>query len=138
MILGDPEGKGRPKFGNGRVYTPRRTELAEGEIRRAWEERGAPRLDGPLSVRVTLIVERPRGHYRADGVTLSAEGLRHPLPDTRKPDVDNALKLVLDALNKRAWTDDVRVVEAYVRRCWGPRARTEIEVRTIGVEGIGR
>ena len=110
-------------------FTPRKTELAEGEVRRQWEAAGQPRIDGPVSLQVTLVLERPRGHFRADGETLSSEGERNPYPARQKPDVDNALKLVMDALNTRAWPDDVRVVNASVERVWGPRAQTLIHVK---------
>ena len=126
MIPGKPEGKGRPRHGQGRVWTPRQTVLAEQEIRRAWQEAGQPRIDGPVAVTVTLAVCRPASHYTTTGA-LNAEGRRRPVPDRQKPDVDNALKLVLDALNTRAWPDDVRVVDARVYRCWAPAAYTSIK-----------
>jgi Holliday junction resolvase RusA-like endonuclease len=130
VIHGAPVGKGRPRHGNGRTWTPRETVLAEQEIRRAWEDAGSPRLTGPLAVHVCLVVVRPRGHYRKDG-DLTAEGLRHPHPDNRKPDVDNALKLCLDALNTRAWEDDVRIVSAHVERVWGVHPLVEIEAASV-------
>lgn len=125
-VDGQPEGKDRPRFGNGRTFTTKKTLLAEGEIRRAWEEAGKPRLDdGAINLIVKLYVSRPAGHYKANG-DLSAEGLRNPYPAKQKPDVDNALKLVMDALNTRAWRDDVRVVRALVTRAWSEWPRTEI------------
>jgi len=132
-IAGPPTGKGRPRHGQGRTWTPQATVLAESEIRHAWENAGQLRLpDGPIAVRVELVVARPAGHRRRDG-TLSAEGLRRPEPDNRKPDVDNALKLVLDALNGRAWRDDVQVVDARVTRSWSATqvAWTRIEATTF-------
>lgn len=134
-VPGQPEGKARARTVRNRStgavhsFTPQRTVLAEGEVRRHWEAAGQPRIDGPVALHLTLVIERPRGHYRSDGETLSTEGQRHPRPDRQKPDVDNALKLVMDALNKRAWSDDVRVVSASVRREWGPRAQTLIQVQ---------
>lgn len=132
-LIGPPVGKARPRVVRHpgqppRAITPIKTVLAEQEVRRAWEDAGEPRLpDGPVSVRMVLVVERPNGHFKRDG-SLSAEGLRHPLPDRKKPDLDNALKLIMDALNGRAWTDDVRVVHADVRRVWGTQSHTIIDV----------
>lgn len=118
FIPGKPRGKGRPRHGNGRTFTDAATQQAEGDIFSCWLEHGSPRLaEGDIELRVTLVVERPKSHYRKNG-TLSAEGERHPRPSTVKPDVDNALKLVMDALNTRAWTDDVRVVSAMIVRLW--------------------
>lgn len=72
-----------------------------------------------------FLVERTKGHFIATG-DLSTEGLRHPLPENRKPDVDNAAKLVMDALNKRAYKDDVQVTTATQKKRWSNVSGTEI------------
>ncbi len=119
-LSGRPEGKGRPRFGKGgRVFTPNATKLAEGRIIDAWKNAGEPRLDGPIKVTLLLEVARPKSHFTTKGV-LNANGRRTPRPTGRKPDIDNALKLVMDALNRRAYRDDVDVVQAVVERWWAP------------------
>jgi Holliday junction resolvase RusA-like endonuclease len=137
VVPGAPRGKNRPRFGNGRTFTDRATVDAEGDVLACWIAAGQPRLDGAVALRVALIVERPTGHFRSDGVSLSAEGARHLLPDNQKPDVDNALKLVMDGLNRRAWRDDVQIVDVYVTRSWGARAETRVEAHefTAAKEG---
>jgi Holliday junction resolvase RusA-like endonuclease len=117
-VPGTPTGKARPRFANGRTFTPRETVLAEQAIRCAWEDAGSPRMpDGPVELDVHLFVERPQGHFKRDG-SLNAEGMRNLEPFRRKPDLDNAVKLVMDALNGRAWRDDVQVVVLHARRRW--------------------
>jgi Holliday junction resolvase RusA-like endonuclease len=132
VLSGEPRGKGRPRFGQGRTWTDKDTALAEGNIIRKWEDVGEPRLpdNAPLRVHVTLYISRPNSHYKRDG-SLSAEGLRHPRPENKKPDVDNALKLVMDALNKRAYKDDVQIVEATVERQWAEWPATKIAISVI-------
>lgn len=132
-IPGPPKGKGRPRFSRhgGRPHTPPETILAEQVIRDAWVEHGAPRLeDGPIQIKVELGVARPKGHYRRDG-SLSAEGLRHPYPHKQKPDFDNAVKLIADALNTRAWRDDVQIIDARVIRVWADEPYTGIQASTV-------
>jgi Holliday junction resolvase RusA-like endonuclease len=124
-VPGRPTGKARARIVKGRAYTPRETELAENEIRRAWQGIGAPRLEGPICLQVGLCVTRPRGHFNSKG-ELNAEGRRHPRPSRQKPDVDNALKLVMDALNTRAWHDDVQITDASVYRVWDEKDQTLI------------
>jgi Holliday junction resolvase RusA-like endonuclease len=131
IVPGAPQGKQRARHGQGRTWTPRETLLAEQEIRRAWEEAGCPRVAGPVEVTVQLGVTRPRSHATSKG-RLSAEGRRNPEPHRQKPDVDNALKLVMDALNTRAWADDVQVVDASVTRLWAREPFTLIDVRGHG------
>lgn len=117
-VDGEPKGKGRPRFSraSGRAFTPGATVRAENRVQLAWLDAGRPRLDGPLHLALEVVVERPQAHWRRSG-SLSAAGERAPLP-VRKPDVDNALKLTMDALNGCAYRDDVDVVQARVVRRW--------------------
>lgn len=121
-VEGPPVGKGRPRFSKrGRfvkVYTPKETLAAEERIRVAWREAGSQTVEGAFQVVVEAFHGRPDGHYLTDGVSLSAEGRRHPFPENRKPDLDNVLKLVLDALNGHAYKDDVAAVKESCRRSW--------------------
>lgn len=131
VIDGKPQGQPRPRFANGRAYAGKKQKLAEGEIRRAWQETGSPRMvDGPLGLEMFLFVSRPAGHFKRDG-SLSAEGLRNPWPLKTKPDLDNAIKLVCDALNTLAWRDDVRFCTTCAIRDWADWPRTEINVRLL-------
>jgi len=133
-VTGKPEGKGRPRLGaGGRVFTPRTTSVAEREIRAAWEGVGEPRLaDGPIEIEVLLVVERPLGHFNTKG-ELNKKGREMPFPHNKKPDVDNAIKLVMDALNTRAYRDDVQVCKAAVMREWGDVAHTRIRLNELNV-----
>lgn len=132
-VAGKPEGKGRPRFGKGhRVFTPKATEVAEREIRQAWREAGEQRLPDDAAIRIdlTLVVCRPQNHFKKNG-DLTAEGMRHPVPRNKKPDVDNALKLALDSLNTRAYKDDVQVAQVGINRVWGDWPETVIRLREI-------
>ena len=117
-VHGTPRGKGRPRFvkATGRTYTDAQTTEAEGDIIGAWERAGAPRVDGPVALHVTAVLERPKGHRKRNG-DLSAEGLRHHWP-AKKPDLDNLVKLVMDALNTRAYRDDCQVVHSVLWKRW--------------------
>lgn len=132
VLSGQPRGKGRPRFGQGRTWTDKDTQLAEGNIIRKWEDAGEPRLPDktPLRIELTLYISRPESHYKRDG-SLSAEGMRHPRPENKKPDVDNSLKLVMDALNTRAYKDDVQIVEAVVERHWAEWPASKIKISVI-------
>jgi len=55
----------------------------------------------------------------------------------RRGDLDNTLKVLGDALNGLAWVDDSQVVEIHAyRHDDKANPRAEVEVRTLGVEGI--
>lgn len=134
-VHGKPVGKGRPKFSTqtGRAYTPKQTVLAEREIRQAWREAGEQRLpDVALEILIKLYVQRPQSHFKKNG-ELSTEGNRHPIPRNKKPDVDNALKLAMDALNSQAYKDDVQIAKATVVRYWGEWPKTTINLRELEI-----
>lgn len=135
-IVGAPTGKGRPRFDprTRRTYTDAKTTTAEARVMVAWEQAGRPRLpDGPVALMITQSVSRPKSHWRRDG-TLSAEGRRRPWPDGRKPDFDNAAKLIADALNGCAYRDDADVVHHWFVRQWAHRdepEHTEVVIRPM-------
>jgi Holliday junction resolvase RusA-like endonuclease len=71
-----------------------------------------PPFKGPVCLRVTFDMPRPKGHFgsgrRADILKPSA-----PHHHTKKPDLDNLAKFVKDVLNGLAWEDDCQVVNLY-------------------------
>ena len=117
FVPGEPMGKARPRLGrNGRVYTPDATRKREQEIARLWWSPPIP-IEIPVAVRVTAFYSRPKDHILSDGVSLSAKGKRGPVP-MRTPDLDNVVKLALDALNGVAFRDDRQVQSVEATRWW--------------------
>jgi Holliday junction resolvase RusA-like endonuclease len=137
-VDGKPHGKGRPRFvrATGRTYTDQQTTSAEQRVHAAWHAAGRPRLPlGAAALEVELVVDRPQAHIKRDG-SLSAAGQRADWP-IRKPDADNALKLIMDALNGCAYRDDVDIVSASVVRRWataGEHEHTVIRLRPMSTD----
>lgn len=123
-VMDEPAGKGRPRVANGRAYTPAQTVKAEAHVRAAWMAAGRPAVSGatPLECTVDCYLRRPVAHYRKDG-RLSAAGLASLRP-LRKPDVDNAAKLIMDALEGYAYPSDAAIVTLTVRKWWADRGGT--------------
>lgn len=108
-IPGKPVGKGRPRFTKtGRTYTPQTTRDAEANI--AWHAKAVmnrrPPLDGPVEVRAIFT-----------------------FTDKRRRDVDNNLKLVLDAMNTIVYHDDNQVHRIEAEKRYGDTASTQITVQ---------
>jgi len=83
-------------------------------IKMCWIDSGGQKMEGPCVVNVYANFDRPKTHYKKDGA-LSAEGQRHALP-VMKPDIDNVLKIVMDAITECFTNNDdahVAVVHAY-------------------------
>ena len=88
IIPGDPVPKGRPRVYRGHGVTPSRTRIAESRIRADFMAKypdGEP-FDGPVKV-VVEFWKAKRG----------------------RPDLDNLVKLVTDALNGVAYRDDEQI-----------------------------
>lgn len=89
----------------------------------------APLLDEALVLSVRVYRQIPQSFSKRKAA-LAAEGLVMP---TSKPDLDNYIKLVLDALTGVVWEDDAQVV-GYERtgKFYTPgRPRTEVRIWTM-------
>lgn len=83
----------------------------------AWRQtHGCLCLLGAVEVDVTFYVNRPAGHYRADG-TLKPNARPYP---SVVPDLDKYVRATLDGLSKdtRAIADDSRVVTLTARKLY--------------------
>lgn len=118
-VLGEPTGKGRPRFrkaGNfTQTYTPEKTvsyeNLIKTEYRRQCRDFKFESTD-QLDVRITAYYGIPKSKPKKTQKLMEEYKLR-PL---KKPDADNVIKAVLDALNKIAYHDDTQVVDLQIRR----------------------
>ena len=133
-IAGKTQGKDRPKFDprTRRAYSPPSNIISEADIRQIWREADEPRFEGkpPLRVLVCISVPRPNTHFNSKG-ELNKKGLEMRRPSNKKPDVDNAIKQIFDALNSRAYQDDVQIVETAVVRDWGEWPSTLIVIEAV-------
>lgn len=133
-IPGEPQGQGRARFNprGGRPFTPRKTRIKSAQVMAAWEAAGRPSLpdDCFYTFIVEALYERPKGHLLKDG-GLSALGRRRWYPG--KPDLDNVLKLALDALTScGAIPDDARLVNLNAKKRWA-RADQSAGVTLVAV-----
>lgn len=128
-VPGEPRGKGRPRFTRtGHTYTDSETKAYEKKIvayYRAclqgfrWPETAR------ISVDVTAQYPIPQSATKAAAAAMQAGTL---LP-TRKPDIDNVLKVVLDALNGVAYKDDSCVVCVSARKIYSHEPKLVIEMK---------
>jgi len=120
-IPGRPVSKQRPRFSKkkSRVYTPKGSHDAEQNIKKLIKEK-YPRL-------------------KVDEVSDFEVRCYFVYPDKRRRDIDNAEKLVFDALNNLVWKDDTQVGRSYkekfpMRQDITPKniyPRTELLIRKI-------
>lgn len=101
-----PVAKGRPRFGNGRTYTPRATRTFEASAKALMRSQFIMQpLVGPVSVEIEFVFHRPiRPKHKSAHIV--------------KPDVDNLIKAALDAGNGILWDDDAQVCEIKARKLY--------------------
>lgn len=128
-VPGVPRSKGRPRAfltnrGKIATYTPADTRKAEEWLALMAREHAPPApLEGPIYVKITFYMLLPRSWSNARRNDQRGKG------HTAKPDIDNLMKLVLDALTRAAyWYDDAQICCAMAIKCYADRARTVVDV----------
>ena len=113
-ILGEPAGKGRPRFSNAggfvKTYTPEKTVSYENLVKLEYEQQCRNYRfpdDAQLDVRIVAYYEIPKSTSKKKA-KLMEEGKIRP---TKKPDFDNIGKIICDSLNQRAYRDDAQIVD---------------------------
>lgn len=131
-VFGEPVAQGRPKFstagGFPKAYDPAKSRDYKDYVRLAAAEH-APKvpLEGPLGMVLTVYRSTPKSFSKRKA-SLAEVGEITP---TTKPDVDNYLKGVKDALKGIIWRDDSQVVEVYARKRYSARPRIEVKVKQL-------
>lgn len=128
LVEGMPQGKGRPRFSmkNKRVYTPEKTVHYEKQIREAYSKAGGKLFPEQCYIKVTVdaYFKIPKSYTKGKRLACAYNINR---PD-KKPDTDNILKIIMDALNKVAYSDDKQVVEVICRK-WYSNSTGFLKIR---------
>lgn len=81
----------------------------------------------PIEIRIRAIMEPPA----SDSASRRAQKLSGATPPTKRPDVDNISKMILDALNGIAFVDDAQVVSLTVSKHWGKTPCVHVEIHSV-------
>jgi len=128
-VPGTPKGKGRPRFGRGRAYTPKPTADYERLVRQcAYASLGEVEpLSGPVYLSVTATFPIAKSWPVRKKQLAEAGFLWH----TARPDSDNILKIVCDALNEILWLDDSQICLAKISKKYGREPGVIVVVEEI-------
>lgn len=141
-IPGEPKGKERPRAiafldAKGRpqvrMVTPADTRREEAAVRDLFRLRYPDHRPwtGPVLLRFTAVFETPASFNKA----LKEAAARGRLYAIKKPDKDNIEKLIVDALNRVAWSDDQQVMGGGVKR-YGSPARVVVELERLDSDDV--
>ena len=125
-VEGKVRGKARPRFYNGHAVTPRETRDYEDHIVYEYLHAHGSRYERPVRVSITAHLGVPKSESISKQ-TMRVQGQR----PTKKPDVDNIAKVVLDALNGVAYEDNKQVVELKVKKVWSLNEGLEVEIQEV-------
>lgn len=84
-------------------------------------------IKGAVEVTIIYYLEPP-DHWSA---LKKSRALGNDFYCTRKPDVDNVSKTILDAMSRLIYVDDCQVVDDHILKFWGSPARTVVKVVTL-------
>lgn len=121
-------GKGRPRLNSytGAVYTPTRTKDYETLVEQYFllkYPRYTP-IEGRVQVEINANFEVPKSAKKADKELM----LENKINPTKKPDIDNIVKIVLDAMNGIAFKDDTQITKLQVEKTYSLNESVAIKI----------
>lgn len=127
-VIGEIKGKARPRVNTYtcQVYTPTSTKDYENLIKQYFQikyPRYVP-FENRVSVTIKAYFKVPKTTTKKDKALIE-EGKLSP---TKKPDIDNVVKIVLDALNKMAFKDDNQITKLQVEKFYGEEEKIYIKI----------
>lgn len=128
IIPGEPVAKGRPRVTKWGTYTPEKTKNYETLVRELYIiQHGQTLLEGELEVKIKAYFTIPKSTSKKKKALMIGKDIR----PTKKPDIDNVMKSVTDALNEIAYKDDSQIVSATVSKYYSEEPRVEVEISKI-------
>lgn len=127
-VEGEPKGKGRPRFskvgGFVKTYTDQKTRDYESLISKAARTAmgETPPMEGAVSVSLYFRLPMPRATPKKRMVSLLDGSVR----PTKRPDLDNLDKSVLDAMNGIVYADDSQVVTIHSKKVYSTNPGVDI------------
>lgn len=132
-ILGEPQGKGRPRFstvcGHVKPRTPEETVLYENLVKTEYRQQVGVKFpdDAMLDVRIFAYYPIPKSASKRKRQAMLEKKIR----PTKKPDWDNVGKVICDSLNGIAYRDDAQVVDSMVRKFYGEDPKVVVTIEEI-------
>lgn len=127
-VPGKVIGKGRPRLNSytGVVYTPTRTKDYESLVEQYFLLK-YPRykaLEGRIKVNIIAYFSIPKTTKKAD----INEMLENNISPTKKPDIDNIVKSILDSMNKFAFKDDNQITKLEVEKKYAIEDKVYVKI----------
>lgn len=127
-VIGDIKGKARPRVNTYtcKAYTPTDTKDYENLIKQYFKIK-YPRyetLEGRIFVKISAYFKIPKNTSKKNTEKM----LEGDFSPTKKPDIDNIVKIVLDALNKMAFKDDNQITKLEVEKFYSEKEKIFVRI----------
>lgn len=127
-IKGEPIAQARPRFttrnGCTRAYNTNRVSSYKKLIQLEAKGKVDELLEKPLHVAITVLRSVPKSFSKKKRELA----LKREILPTQKPDLDNYIKIILDALNGVIWEDDKQVCILTVAKFFSDNPRIELQI----------
>ena len=130
-VYGEPVPKGRPRFSTrGKfpvAYTPEKTKTYEFEVgmMALAAMGGAKPLEGALEAFIYATFAVPDSYSKKRTEACLNDSEKH----TKRPDLDNVIKSVIDGMDKIVFLNDSQITSIYSTKVYGEVAKVEVLVR---------
>lgn len=137
-VPGEPTGKARPKvYNNGsfvRGVTPEKTVLYENLVKVEFQRQCSrqPIIENPVALKIKCFY----GLAMRDSKKKKTAKLAGAIRPTKKPDIDNCIKIIADALNGLAYVDDTQIVAVVAEKFYAEIPRVEVEITEVLNESL--
>ncbi len=128
-IYGNPVAKGRPRVTKWGTYTPEKTVNYENLVKMSYLERWSnqPLLACDLRIEITFYFQIPKSTSKKNRELMLLGEIR----PTKKPDIDNCIKAITDALNNLAYKDDSQIVEITACKWYEEEPKVCVKIEAI-------
>ena len=133
IVYGKPKGKGRPKFRRTgkyvQTYTDDKTVSYENLVKLSFINSGCRSYMNKEALRCEMIIYD--SIPKSTSKKKKEQMLLHKIHPTKKPDIDNVVKSILDGLNTVAFSDDAQIVELHCFKHYSEEPRVEVTIKEV-------
>lgn len=128
-IMGQPVAKGRPRITKWGAYTPEKTVNYENLVKYSYIDKykDSEVLESALSIEIKFYFQIPKSTSKKNRELM----LIGELLPTKKPDIDNCIKIITDALNTIAYKDDNQIVVVHAYKYYTDEPRAKVTIKEL-------
>lgn len=127
-VPGNIVGKARPRVNTntGRAYTPTKTKDYEYLVEQYFILK-YPKFE-PIKNRTKVTIKAYFEIPKSTNKKQKEEMLKNNISPTKKPDIDNIIKIILDSMNKFAFEDDNQITKIDVEKIYSEEEKIYIKI----------